>query len=430
MKSEMLVNNDADNNVVNKVLIFDIWTQGAKYTEALSRLMQSENINVKYVHIESRIRSGMPRHFRDLLSPPGTSRIGTQNCIDIDEYSGSYLKCLEEERPDVVVLLSTSHMANRVMIRACQIHGIKSVYIMHGEGASASRALELAESWKKASRWRFFFKLIKIPKYFYLFKQYFYVTGSISETAYLSIQCLTNPYKFIWIPEEHQSLMVDQACVFEEKDIEGVAQRLKIPREKMHVVGNLRYWDIRPEANEDLASLKPYVVYVDAAYVESGTITKEENTDFMEYLSEVAERHNYNLVVKLHPRSSMSTYYDLKKERDNVFVVDSDVNLHDVLKHSDLVIGHYSTALKEALGLGRNILCASWFDDIRGGKLFEDESEITCTKIKDFDVMFARFAKKEFDQQFIIDRYLPNIHDNALLNTLNVIREPSVNNSI
>lgn len=107
-----------------KVLGFDSWTKGAHHFDRLIPALQARNMSLKLVHLGT--WGNDPR--KSLVE-----RVGQLDVADIASYpSYSLRRMLEIERPDVVVLLSTTTFAHRALVRHCRAMGIPTLNLYHG----------------------------------------------------------------------------------------------------------------------------------------------------------------------------------------------------------------------------------------------------------------------------------------------------------
>ncbi|AHC16485.1 hypothetical protein [Salinispira pacifica] len=131
-----------------------------------------------------------------------------------------------------------------------------------------------------------------------------------------------------------------------------------IPEENVHVLGFPYFEKSIPSTKIERKS--------QALFISQGTIGKELSEFAVEMQKSLLK--NITVVYKLHPgeiRGWKSRYPELKQasEKGDVKVIEDDhIGLYELMQESEFVIGVYSTALIEALGLG----CKLFLVDLPG----------------------------------------------------------------
>lgn len=365
-----------------KVLAFDSWTPGSKYLSTLSRYLVEQGYPaIKLLHVESILKFSTPKSQSHVFINKDTAIVNGVECIDYSVYGGSIYDAIKAENPDVLLMLSVSHMANRVAVAACKRLGIPVYYIMHGELADAQQCKEIKELSRDANKKNHILKLKKLHKYTSLTWQYYLASKSLSESLGLYTQIIKDSFSFIWTPLPHRSLEVDKALVFSQSDIGKVSARFRLSESKVSVVGNLRTCDGLYEAKVGSAAPpidKPYILYMDQSFVDSGFISIEKYESMLRDVSRVARDKGYKVLCKMHPRANLTNYEKLNIE--GVYL-DFESSLESCISNSSLVLGHYSSALKDCEKYGKYVVCLHFYGDIRDKDLIESDFIFSCQSL-------------------------------------------------
>lgn len=403
-----------------KVLFFDAWTPGTKYFIDIDKILKLNSFETKLLHVESIIKNSLPENAKKVLSNKEKTIIDGIECIDVSFYDSSIKKALEIEKPDVVLMISISHFENRIVTRYCQLNNIPIIYFMHGVLYSNKEQLDnQISAQKNRNRFKILYKLKKLKKFFTLVKQYYYISKNIKESYSLLSELLKDPYNFVWNPKNHISLKVDRACVFSKNDVNTVANFFKVDKENIVITGNPRMdnaFSYKSLLKDKFNKFKDYYLYLDQSFVESGEISFSEQILMFNKISESLSKINKNLIIKLHPRGDKELYSSVTFN-NNVFVIKDEYELYDLIYFSEMVLGHSSTGLIEALAMDKPIKCLSWFNDIRGENLFKHASVYKNEK--------AFFESLEFESSDIIYEDLKEanifITEDATKNLMNII---------
>lgn len=142
-------------------------------------------------------------------------------------------------------------------------------------------------------------------------------------------------------------------------------------------------------------------------FISQGTIGPELVEHALKLLK-LEEYRGYEIVFKLHPAEfsdSRKRYAHLyKTNRVNILDSSSDEDLYQLILDSSLIIGVYSTALIEALGLGKKVFVLK----IPGWEALEEfinEDELDIELLEDIDSLKGlsslKTMKKETDSHFL-----------------------------
>lgn len=107
-----------------KALGFDNWTGGAQHFERLVEPLAAEGIDLSLLHLGS---------WGNDRGRPAEEHLGRLKMRDISWYGGiDFDRILEIEQPDVVLFLSTKHLAHRAFLRLCRQRGVPTIHLYHG----------------------------------------------------------------------------------------------------------------------------------------------------------------------------------------------------------------------------------------------------------------------------------------------------------
>jgi hypothetical protein len=137
------------------VIYFDYWLRGTRHFKFIDNELKRNNRASLLLHTGS-WREGKPdvteEIYNDIL------------CRDIAYYNYSIIRALKDESPKVVILLN-QQTEDRIIVRYCRAHGIKTVYLMHGvlanDTALSSKTLDsafgLSDRLKRFGKYRVLF---------------------------------------------------------------------------------------------------------------------------------------------------------------------------------------------------------------------------------------------------------------------------------
>lgn len=403
---------------MNKVLFFDDWTSGWYTYSFLSEAYAAAGVEHFLVHIESHLRGSLPAGVESVLCGQKRCRRGGFECRDISLYGDDIVRCLEEENPDVVVMISHSHLSDRVMTRACQRMGIPIVFFMHGALLSEMQIGDYVRDFKRRTRFKVWYKVSKIRKFAWLFYQYYRASSDLWETLNLAQDFLRRPIEFVWQPRPHRSLNVDLALVYTQRDLQTVRDLNKLDGTRIVISGNpkldpLLHYQPKislDEVSRRLGVERSYVLALDEAAFESSLMTIAEQKDFLTWLKNQVEEAGLDLVIKAHPRSNLDR---LRKLLGNTFIVVKDeLDLHDLMSYATVVIGHNSSALIEALALRRPTLGMNWFNGTFGAGIFPSGNPASVREQEEFPARLRHALRSGWDQEelrryFVVQEDMP-----------------------
>lgn len=138
--------------------------------------------------------------------------------------------------------------------------------------------------------------------------------------------------------------------------------------------------------------------YLPCLKVNSGASWRKLREETEYTLVKTAKKDRYNLLVKPHPQQDTEDIervrVRLQKLSDaewlkSVFLIPSDFDTRQLIVNADIVVGFQTTALLEALALGKNVIYTFWTDEVHAYK----DALIPYHEYSDI-LMCARSAKE------------------------------------
>lgn len=290
------------NGTRKKVVAFDSWTVGGSMH--LTRLVEplgEAGIDLMLLHLGS---------WGHDVGRPDEERIGNLLTRDIRYYRGlSIPDVLAAEKPDAVMFLSTTAFAHRAINRYCRQAGIPTLHLYHGlvgvqsslpHPMSARRQVALmADRVGKNVRriWPLYLRSLQSTR------------APASEwggfVRDLWLQATGRAF-FRVAPRDSSTT----ACaVYAEADVEHAVTRYRMPRDAVHVVGNIdlaRFGLAASDLSSCVHRAKPAtneVLYIDTALIEAGVAfgNADECVGHLVATRDALASQGLRLVLKPHP---------------------------------------------------------------------------------------------------------------------------------
>ena len=312
---------------------------------------------------------------------PKEEHINGLLCRDISYYKTRFIyNVLKKEKPDCVVILTTSLFIDRAKILAASALGIPSVYLMCGIVAATDHAIDsqikILESNFRRKRFT------KIPKHlWYIFPNYFY-SGLRKDPYYLF---RPEPYKVIYntfrFPEKwkmypapsrelqcdlclawgqvYKNFMVKSygytqktVIVTGHPPLDSACELLNSPPDEQRIKHFLGENHIDPS--------KPHVVYIEGQFVKSKYEgwTNESLLDHLVEIADLCDAAGKTLVIKLHPNVENKDWLKEKIGARAVILQNTDSNM--LLFTAESVIGHSSTLINTAIVFKKPVFIPRW----------------------------------------------------------------------
>mgnify|MGYP001223182215 CR=1 FL=1 len=267
---------------------------------------------------------------------------------NINSYpSRNFLKILNIEKPDLVIVLNMNLLQIRSLNRCCKFLGIPIILLEHGVtsvvGLTNSRRFDAGKALQK--------RYIRILKGELIFKYFSYIGYFISTKAsckswiFLLVESIL---KLIGKDFYTEDWNYSAYCVYLESDKRKLISQLKntIDKNKIHVVGNydlnLFKMDLDSFNCYDLDLKSKLVLYVDSDCVERTFYNNRKL--YLKYISKINYILNINgfkLRIKLHP-NSLNKEIDILLAKLNIISI-SNNEFIPTLKKSKYVIGEPSS---------------------------------------------------------------------------------------
>lgn len=363
-----------------KIAYFDYWTKGIENFAVFDAELKRRGHTTILLHVAS---------FND-PTPPRENVAGIE-CRDIHSYGTNLIyRMLEQERPDVLIILSTTKITDRVVTLACRKLRIKTVFLMHGIrdlGTSNSILVALAEksynsTIKKLGRAGKYFRIV-IPNY--VCSLHNYDPRRVMNLHFLRViySYYRNPGRSFYYPEYRDELINDKCLVYSENDRRYYVE-LGYRPEQVEVVGNPKYDKLHdvlahggfqdsalPERVKELHRAGGrYALYLEEGFPEQddmGGVTKEVRNRFVAKCAERLQREGITLVVKLHPVTEPDC---IDVDHPNVLLERG--HLDPLIFFSQYCICSFSTTINNCVLSGKPVVMPQWVGSVGMPSFFVD----------------------------------------------------------
>lgn len=345
------------------VIFFDYWLRGTRHFKFIQEALAANGKTSLLLHTSS-WREGTKDEPIEVFYEGFL-------CRDIAHYGYSITKALKTEKPKVVILLN-QQTEDRIITRYCRLHGIKTVYLMHGVIASdttlSSKTLNSAFGLKD--------RLKRFSKYKTLFKEYFIAFNQKSPLGFLNKELYTyfiglfiSPGKIIYNIWRFRDSYADFTLVYSQADYHLFTQKMGFEKDKVKVVGNYNLDELYQKKNlgatEESRKLllqelgmptgSKYVLYIEGGFFTPGYIIPgwsiDTISDEIRTIALTMKKRGLYLIIKLHPSSDYSDLTDRLVDIDNI-VLTKNYDLALLTMHAVSVLGQSSSALRFSAVLG------------------------------------------------------------------------------
>ena len=301
---------------------------------------------------------------------------------DIKFYKTRFIhKILKIENPDLIIILTTNYIMDRVVILSARSLGIKTCFLMHGIRSTAQNVIENVKSIPNRSllkkRWLLGSKYIKkiIPNYFFSgFSDNFLFVFRIASYSIL-IKIFLKPHEFLLFPPISDELHCDLALVWGVEYRNFFIKQYGYPKERVKVIGHppldslfkflksthLNSDKIKFLNSENIPHLQPYCLLLEAANVEQGVIgwDKDVLIKFISELIDCCKSTGNHLVVKLHPATNVGPIKKYFSKNSNITIVQK-IDINKLTFFSSKIIGQSTTTNDLAVVIGKDLLIPAW----------------------------------------------------------------------
>jgi len=247
---------------------------------------------------------------------------------------------LAELNPKAVVFFDFKSFAQFIVLRITKHLGIRSIYIQHG--LYNSNIFKYIQAKKKSSFLRYLFH----------FKQYFQLLGKHNIIKELKLA-----YKYF-----RQSDLIntkyDHAVVYSPYNLSVIQEKIRFEESKVKYSGYpiTKFDDellIKPKPHQ--FSKKKKILYLQQGFIPAYThINYKMEHVYFKNIIDLCREYGFDFEIRLHPREDYELYKDMIKEERIIF--DKENTLLDQISTSDLVVGHWSTAIFCAVLLNKPVI--------------------------------------------------------------------------
>ena len=334
----------------------------------------------------------MKTFHRESLYSRGAS-VPKVDCIEgIERYDISYFpwrrnleRIIRQFNPRVVLLLTHSFLFDRAVISLCRRIGIQTIFLQHGAvNFSAYKPQPTLYMWPAIYVNKFRLYL------FYYLPMYFKAVAPadplcmlrLSFVKFLVGSFFVN-YAFV-PPRPTPEVRADQALAYGEFYAEKFKRLHGYQDNQVHIVGNPTFDPVIDVAKSgamerkrwlrarNLDPSKKSITYLAQPLVEEGYVSKHEFQKYLATLVRQAKIKGLNLIIKLHPRNNVGLFPPFTNKE---CIAIEENNLAESVYFSDVVIGHYSTALGLAVAACRPVIIWNAFKSMSGPLLDPENLE-------------------------------------------------------
>ena len=318
-----------------KILAVDLNCRSSNRFKSLVPIFQKNNINLKLIYDDNSF-------LKDEKISEGFS------LKNINSYpSKNFLKILNSEKPDLVIVQNMHLLQMRALNRCCKFLEIPIILLEHGVtsvvGLTNSKRFDAGKALKKR-----YIRILKgelIFKYLSYIKYFINTKASLKSWIFLFLESIS---KLIGKDFYTEDWNYSAYCVYLESDKKKLILQLKntIDKNKIHVVGNydlnLFKMDLKSFNCYDLNIKSKTILYIDSDCVERSFYNKKIlYLRYMARVNHIINKNGYNMCIKLHPNSINKKIdielakLDIKSISNNEFI--------QKLQQSKFVIGEPSS---------------------------------------------------------------------------------------
>lgn len=302
-------------------------------------------------------------------------------CRDVRYYGGSLVDAFDAESPRVVMLLNMQ-TEDRIMVRLCRAHGARSVFLMHGiypDAEDVAANSRLADSIFGVRG-----RLRRFPKYLRLLRDY--TRAFRRDSVFEALNPLNYAYflRVAYSPGDtfgqrwvHKDGFADRALVYANAYRRLFVEDFGYPPERVSVVGNYNLDSLfrflqRPDAEAEAARYleeigtppdKRAIIFMEGGFTHptntpSGWSTASVLNEVIG-VAKCARATGLHLVVKLHPVTDPTPFFEALKDRDDVTVLPQG-DIHKLVLGSLATLGFTSSTLMLPIACGRPLIIVTF----------------------------------------------------------------------
>jgi len=379
-----------------RVLFVDYWTRAvASHFAPIAQRLERDGLECLVLHFGSARKRGVPAY----------ENVGGLPCYDFRFFESRDLTyMIRQVSPDIVVLLNCRHLFDRALIRAARFLGVTTVFIQHGLEVLPYSTDIKQTAGQKFRGVRYLRALWGYPRE--LLDMYLRVLARTDPVFILRrntwsslIRLLTSPAEFVYSPRPDPDICCDWALVYGEHSRE-IYLRHGYPPDRIVIVGNpfldetFRQAGTQPSEQAKRAwrerlRLDPErrtVLYLTTPYVESNLAgwTHKSRCLLNEMLHHVILALDLNLVVKTHPGEDAASYMAIYRSKPNVALISGGYDVLELVRYADVVVGHESTALMQAVVLRKPLLLLTWVNSCLSFDYSKYGVAAKCSSVAEF----------------------------------------------
>ncbi len=318
-----------------KILAVDLNCHSSHRIKSLVPIFRKNNLNLKFIYEnnssikEEKISEGFSQ--KNINSYP----------------SRNFLKILNAEKPDLVIVQNMHLLQMRALNRCCKFLDIPIILLEHGVtsvvGLTNSKRFDAGKALKK--RYLRIFKGELILKYLSYIKYCFNTKASLKSWIFLFFESVLKLIGKDFFTEDWN---YSAYCVYLESDKRKLISQFKntIDKNKIHVVGNydLNLFKMKLKSFNcyDLNIKSRTIIYIDSDCIERTFYNKK--TLYLKYMARVnniINKNGFTMCIKLHP-NSINKKIDIELAKLNIKSISNNEFIAK-LEKSKFVIGEPSS---------------------------------------------------------------------------------------
>lgn len=392
---------------MKKILYIDYWTNGIHNFLRIDSMLRQKGFETQLLHFGSLVQPNVNKEevIHGIL------------CRDFSYYRTFNLQMiLEQESPDVLLMLNTTRLLDRALVRLGKALGIPVIYMMHGIRSTEDTISYALEAVSDGIKWRRYFSVA--PKYLKILLP-MYVRAALYGDAYFLFKphlyrllwlMFKNPAKALFDPPPAWDMHCTRALLYSKTDYDFFVSHYGYPPKSIRVVGNPELDEIsdflqckNPNRNQVLSRLgldkhSNYVLYIDEALVENalGGWTDTIQKKFLYEMWQKVVARNKILVIKLHPSSDMQRFKEMTKEMSNSMIIVKEFPLIPLIYYSDVVLGHFSTVNMAVIAMDKPLIIMYSPDSTRLPDVYaKTGGGLACSDVDQLDTYLCNLKQVE-----------------------------------
>ncbi|WP_319502289.1 polysialyltransferase family glycosyltransferase [uncultured Draconibacterium sp.] len=162
--------------------------------------------------------------------------------------------------------------------------------------------------------------------------------------------------------------------------------------------------------NSDLQFLLKSITKKQAVYIHQPLIIDNfselsisDEVELLQELNDIFKKNNYSLIIKLHPRDDIRNY---KNKLPNCNIIGTEMDIHQLIASSEIVLGHFSTALLTAVLLKKSLYILDYWKIKNDANKFFSPIAPTISKSSEIELIFT---DRNTNTRKMTDSFIKNI---------------------